>query len=71
VPEPGSNKFRFEFTSIMKSIFVRANRGRNEILAILTIDEIYEWNKSEAATGIFGTTDPKHPVVAEMERWGS
>jgi len=44
--------------------------GRNEILAILTIDEIYEWNKSEAAAAIFGTTDPKHPVVAEMERWG-
>src|SRR6185369_5813487 len=40
--------------------------GRNEILAILTIDEIYEWNKSKAAAAIFGTTDPKHPVVAEM-----
>jgi sulfate adenylyltransferase len=44
--------------------------GRNEILAILTIDEIYDWNKSGAAAGIFGTTDPKHPLVAEMERWG-
>jgi len=44
--------------------------GRNEILAILTIDEIYEWNRSEAAAGILGTTDPKHPLVAEMEGWG-
>jgi sulfate adenylyltransferase len=44
--------------------------AKNEILAILTIDEIYEWDRIEAATHIAGTIDRKHPLVAEMERWG-
>ena len=43
---------------------------KNELLAILTVEEIYEWDRSEAGEKIFGTTDPKHPLVAEMEKWG-
>jgi sulfate adenylyltransferase len=43
---------------------------RNEILAIMTIEEIYGWNREEAARQVFGTTDRAHPLVAEMERWG-
>jgi len=44
--------------------------AKNELLAILTVEEIYEWDLKEAARNVFGTTDPKHPLVAEMERWG-
>jgi sulfate adenylyltransferase len=44
--------------------------ARNEILAILTVEEIYGWNHDEAARQVFGTTDRAHPLVAEMERWG-
>ncbi|HXH40093.1 MAG TPA: bifunctional sulfate adenylyltransferase/adenylylsulfate kinase [Thermoanaerobaculia bacterium] len=44
--------------------------ARNEILAILTVEEIYEWDRNEAALRIAGTADRKHPLVAEMERWG-
>src|SRR5580765_8482275 len=44
--------------------------NKNELLAILTVEEIYEWDLKEAAQKVFGTTDPKHPLVAEMERWG-
>jgi sulfate adenylyltransferase len=36
----------------------------------LTIEEIYEWNFTESARKVFGTEDPKHPLVAEMQRWG-
>jgi sulfate adenylyltransferase len=43
---------------------------KNELLAILTVEEIYEWNVTESAHKIFGTDDPKHPLVAEMQRWG-
>ncbi|GAB4530955.1 MAG: bifunctional sulfate adenylyltransferase/adenylylsulfate kinase [Anaerolineae bacterium] len=43
---------------------------KNNILAILTVDEIYEWDKAELAQKAFGTLDPRHPIVAEMERWG-
>lgn len=44
--------------------------AKNEILAILTVEEIYEWDRARVAEGVFGTTDPRHPLVAEMERWG-
>ncbi len=44
--------------------------SRNEILAILTVEEIYAWHREEAARSVFGTTDRAHPLVAEMERWG-
>ena len=44
--------------------------SKNELLAILTIEEIYEWDLAESARKVFSTEDPKHPLVAEMQRWG-
>ncbi len=43
---------------------------RNEPLAILSVDEIYEWNLDEASASVFGTRDLRHPLVAEMNNWG-
>jgi sulfate adenylyltransferase len=45
--------------------------SRNDILAVMTVEEIYEWDLERAAWQVFGTTDARHPVVAEMHRWGS
>ena len=45
--------------------------ARNEILAIMTVEEIYEWDLEQTAHHVFGTTDARHPLVAEMHRWGS
>jgi sulfate adenylyltransferase len=45
--------------------------ARNEILAIMTVDEIYNWDREQTARHVFGTTDARHPLVAEMHRWGS
>ena len=44
--------------------------ARNEILAVMQIEEIYEWNLERVAQRVFGTTDLRHPLVAEMHRWG-
>ncbi len=44
--------------------------SKNELLAIMTVEEIYEWNREETARKVFKTEDPKHPLVAEMQRWG-
>jgi sulfate adenylyltransferase len=44
--------------------------ARNELLAVLTIEEIYEWELDEVAGSVFGTQDSRHPLVAEMHRWG-
>ena len=44
--------------------------SKNELLAILTVEEIYEWDVAESARKVLNTEDPKHPLVAEMQRWG-
>lgn len=42
-----------------------------ELLAIMTIDEIYEWDRIEVAGKVFETQDLRHPMVAELHSWGS
>ncbi len=44
--------------------------AKNDLLAIMTVEEIYEWDPDEAARQVFGTLDLRHPLVAEMHRWG-
>jgi sulfate adenylyltransferase len=44
---------------------------RNNLLAIMTVEDIYQWDLAELATKAFGTTDTRHPIVAEMHRWPS
>lgn len=43
---------------------------RNELLAVMTVEDIYDWDRDEVAQKVFGTRDARHPVVAEMHRWG-
>lgn len=43
---------------------------QNEVLAIMNVDEVYEWDLAETAEKVFGKNDPRHPLVAEMNRWG-
>ena len=45
--------------------------AKNEPLAVMTVEEIYEWDLETTAREVFGTTDTRHPLVAEMHRWGS
>jgi sulfate adenylyltransferase len=42
----------------------------NEIVAIMTVEEVYPWDWRTEAYAVFGTADPDHPVVAEMQGWG-
>ena len=44
---------------------------KNNLLAIMTIEEIYGWNRDEFAAAVAGTLDLKHPLVAELGRWGT
>jgi len=44
--------------------------GRNEIVATIMVDEVYPWDLAETAHEVFGTNDARHPLVAEMHRWG-
>jgi sulfate adenylyltransferase len=50
---------------------VALRSSHNELLAVMTLEEIYPWNRDEAAQKVFGTLDLRHPLVAEMHRWGT
>jgi sulfate adenylyltransferase len=49
---------------------VALRNDKNELLAVLTVEEIYLWDLTELAEKVFGSTDLRHPLVAEMHRWG-
>lgn len=44
--------------------------AHNNLLAVMTVEEIYPWDRDELSMGAFGTTDLRHPLVAELHRWG-
>jgi sulfate adenylyltransferase len=42
----------------------------NDLLAIMTIEELYPWDPADLAERVLGSQDAKHPLVNEMTRWG-
>ncbi len=42
----------------------------NRLLAVLRVEEVFPWDRAETARATAGTVDARHPLVAEMERWG-
>ncbi len=42
----------------------------NNLLAVMRVEEIFEWDLIDESELVFGTSDPRHPLVAEMHRWG-
>lgn len=43
--------------------------ANNDVIAILTLDEVYHWDAEKEAALAYGSTDSKHPMVSEMTRW--
>lgn len=44
--------------------------SHNNLLGIMTVEEIYPYDRDWMARHVFGTLDTRHPLVAEMARWG-
>ena len=42
----------------------------NHVLAVMRVEEIYEWDPEREARLAYGTNDLRHPLVAEMNSWG-
>jgi sulfate adenylyltransferase len=42
----------------------------NYIIGVMRIEEVYRWDPTREARLVFGSTDPRHPLVSEMEQWG-
>jgi len=40
-----------------------------DLIAVITLDEVYHWDAELEAAHAYGTTDSKHPMVSEMTRW--
>lgn len=43
---------------------------KNELLAVLTVEEVFECDPAREAQAVCRTTDTRHPLVAEMASWG-
>lgn len=50
--------------------FVTLRDASYDVVALLEIREIFHWDRTKEATLAYGTTDIKHPMVAEMSSWG-
>ncbi len=42
----------------------------NDVIAFMTLDEVYHWDPETEAVRAYGSTDPRHPMISEMGRWG-
>ena len=43
---------------------------RNIPLAVMKVEEVYRWDLEYETKNVLRTTDPRHPLVAEMYTWG-
>jgi sulfate adenylyltransferase len=43
---------------------------RNNGFAVMDIEETYSWDPLVEGMKVLGSTDPRHPLVSEMIRWG-
>jgi len=45
--------------------------SRNNTIAVMQLEEVYHWDELREARLALGTTDPRHPLVSEMNTWGN
>lgn len=43
--------------------------ANNDVIAVMTLEEVYHWDPQTEAALAYGSTDSKHPMVSEMARW--
>lgn len=44
---------------------------RNNTIAVMDVEEVFAWDAQQEAQLSLGSTDPRHPLVSEMIRWGN
>ena len=45
--------------------------SHNELLGTMIVEEIYKWSREEYEISVLGTQDLRHPLAADMHRWGA
>ncbi len=56
-----------ELPTVGEEIVLR--NSNNDVIAIMALEEVYHWDPETEARLAYGSNDPKHPMVSEMERW--
>jgi len=44
--------------------------SHNYLIAVMRIEEVFTWDPVREARLVLGSTDHRHPLVSEMDRWG-
>ncbi len=57
-----------ELPTVGEDVVLR--NSNNDLIAIMTLDEVFHWDLASEAALAYGSTDSKHPMVSEMARWG-
>jgi sulfate adenylyltransferase len=50
---------------------VALRNDKNELLAVMQVEERYQRDPEVECRAVYGTTDVQHPLVAEMTLWGA
>ena len=56
-----------ELPTVGEDIVLRS--AHNDVIAIMTLDEVYHWDAETEAALADVSTDSRHPMISEMERW--
>ncbi len=56
-----------ELPTVGEDIVLR--NTNNDLIAVMTLDEVFHWDSETEAALAYGSTDSKHPMVSEMARW--
>ena len=59
------------FAGLEKGKDIALRNAQNELIAVMTLEEIYSWDPAREASQVLGSTDVRHPLVAEMQTWGN
>jgi len=49
--------------------WVTLRDSRNDIVAVMRLEEVFRWDPVREARLVLGTTDHRHPLVSEMGQW--
>ncbi|HTM07773.1 MAG TPA: bifunctional sulfate adenylyltransferase/adenylylsulfate kinase [Verrucomicrobiae bacterium] len=49
---------------------VALRNANNDLIGVMKIEERFAWDLNHEASGVYRTTDSRHPIVAEMSKWG-
>lgn len=52
------------------SEWIALRDARNNLMAVMRLEEVYAWDSTREARLAYGSTDVRHPMVSEMIRWG-